>query len=99
VNGLAPAIDAGENKRSNAVPEPSRYAEHSPVAAASRGLFMTAQTLIGLIEEMVDLKVQQFAESQMKLTPEVAPLLKEKRETDKRRLEQIKTELVRFLES
>jgi hypothetical protein len=60
---------------------------------------MTAQTLIGLIEEMMDLKVQQFAESQMKLTPEVAPLLKEKRETDKRRLEQIKSELVRFLEN
>jgi len=60
---------------------------------------MTAQTLIGLIEEMTDLKVQQFAESQMKLAPEVAPLLKDKRETDKRRLEQIKTELVRFLES
>ena len=60
---------------------------------------MTAQTLIGLIEEMMDLKVQQFAESQMKLAPEVATLLREKRETDKRRLEQIKTELVRFLES
>ena len=60
---------------------------------------MTAQTLIRLIEEMMDLKVQQYAESQMKLTAEVAPLLKEKRETDKRRLEQIKTELVRFLES
>jgi len=51
---------------------------------------MTAQTLIGMLEEMMDLKVQQFAESQMKLTPEVAPLLKEKRETDRRRLEQIK---------
>jgi len=35
--------------------------------------FMTAQNLIGLIEEMMDLKVQQYAESQMKLTPEVAP--------------------------
>src|SRR5215510_8851065 len=88
-----------KDKRSNAVPEPSQNAEHSPVAATPRGLFMTAQTLIGLIEEMMDLKVQQFAESQMKLTPEVAPLLKEKRETDKRRLEQIKTELVRFLET
>lgn len=60
---------------------------------------MTAQTLIGLIEEMMDLKLQQYAESQMKLTAEVAPLLREKRETDKRRLEQIKVELVRFLET
>jgi hypothetical protein len=48
---------------------------------------------------MMDLKVQQYAESQMKVTAEVAPLLKEKRETDKRRLEQIRTELVRFLET
>jgi hypothetical protein len=60
---------------------------------------MTAQSLIGLIEEMMDLKLQQYAESQMKLTAEVAPLLREKRETDKRRLEQIRIELVRFLES
>ncbi len=62
-------------------------------------MFMTAQTLVGLIEEMMDLKIQQFAESQLKLTAEVVPLLREKRETDKRRLDQIKTELVRFLES
>lgn len=60
---------------------------------------MTAQTLVGLIEEMMDLKVQQYAESQMRPTAEVASLLKEKRETDKRRLEQIKHELVRFLET
>ena len=60
---------------------------------------MTAHSLIGLIEEMMDLKVQQYAESQMKLTAEVAPLLREKRETDKRRLEQIRIELVRFLET
>ena len=60
---------------------------------------MTAHGLIGLIEEMMDLKVQQYAESQMKLTAEVAPLLREKRETDKRRLEQIRIELVRFLET
>jgi hypothetical protein len=72
---------------------------HSPIAAKVQTKFMTAQSLILLIEEMMDLKVQQYAESQMKLTPEVAPLLREKRETDKRRLEQIKTELVRFLES
>jgi hypothetical protein len=60
---------------------------------------MTAQSLIGLIEEMMDLKLQQYAESQMKVTAEVACLLREKRETDKRRLEQIRIELVRFLET
>jgi hypothetical protein len=52
-----------------------------------------------LIEEMMDLKVQQYAESQMKLTPDLTSILREKRETDKRRLEQIRTELVRFLET
>jgi hypothetical protein len=96
---LAPASASFKDERSNAVPEPSHDAENSPVAATPKGLFMTAQTLIGMLEEMMDLKVQQFAESQMKLTPEVAPLLKEKRETDRRRLEQIKIELVRFLET
>lgn len=62
-------------------------------------MFMTAQTLVGLIEEMMDLKLQQYAESQIKLPVEVAPLLREKRETDRRRLDQIRLELVRFLES
>ncbi|HEV2392793.1 MAG TPA: hypothetical protein VG146_10570 [Verrucomicrobiae bacterium] len=60
---------------------------------------MTANTLVGLFEEMMDLKIQQYAESQVKLAPEVARILQDKRETDRRRLDQIKTELVRFLES
>jgi hypothetical protein len=60
---------------------------------------MTAQSLVGLIEEMMDLKLQQYAESQIKLPAEVVPLLREKRETDRRRLNQIKSELVRFLET
>lgn len=47
----------------------------------------------------MDLKVQQYAESQLKLTPEVAELLHDKRETDRRRLDQIRVELVRFLET
>jgi hypothetical protein len=58
---------------------------------------MTAKSLVSLIEEMMDLKVQQYAESNMRPTPEVARLLQEKRETDRRRLEQIRTELVRVL--
>ncbi len=59
---------------------------------------MTAQVLIGLLEEMMDLKLQHFAETQLKLTPEVARLLQEKRETDRRRLDQIRAELVRILD-
>jgi hypothetical protein len=61
--------------------------------------YMTAQSLVNLLEEMMDLKVQQYAESQRKATPEVAALLRDKRETDRRRLDQIRTELVRFLQT
>ncbi len=60
---------------------------------------MTAECLVGLIEEMVDLKVQQHAESTMRTTPEITRILQEKKETDHRRLEQIRAELVRFLQS
>jgi hypothetical protein len=59
---------------------------------------MTAENLIGLIEEMMDLKIRQYAESQMRPTPDIARLLSEKRQTDHRRLEQIRAELVRFLQ-
>jgi hypothetical protein len=59
---------------------------------------MTAENLIRLIEEMMDLKIQQYAETNMKLTPEIARILGDKRETDRRRLDQIRTELVRFLQ-
>lgn len=59
---------------------------------------MTAQVLIGLLEEMMDLKLQHFAKTQLKLTPEVSRLLQEKRETDRRRLDQIRAELIRILE-
>jgi len=47
----------------------------------------------------MDIKIQQYAQHQLKLNPEVAKLLGEKRETDRRRLDQIRTELVRFLDS
>jgi hypothetical protein len=60
---------------------------------------MTAENLIRLLEEMMDLKLQHFAESQLKLTPEVAALLRSKKETDRKRLDQIRAELIRFLES
>jgi len=60
---------------------------------------MTAETLIGLIEEMMDLKIQQYAESTMKPTPEISRILQEKRQTDYRRLQQIKAELIRSLQT
>jgi hypothetical protein len=60
---------------------------------------MTAETLVKLFEEMMDIKVQQFAESTMRKNPELCRLLEGKRETDRRRLDQIRSELVRFLES
>jgi hypothetical protein len=59
---------------------------------------MTAESWVQLIEEMIDLKLQQLAETNMKLTPELTRLLQDKRETDRRRLQQIRTELVRTLQ-
>lgn len=57
---------------------------------------MNSEASVKLIEEMVDLKIQQYAESQMRVTPELGRLLHEKRETDRRRLDQIRAELVRL---
>jgi len=61
--------------------------------------FMTAEYLVRLLEEMMDLKLQQYAESQLKVTPEITALLHDKKQTDRRRLDQIRIELVRFLET
>ena len=58
---------------------------------------MNAEGLVKLIEEMMDLKVQQYAETQMRLTPQIGRLLHEKRDTDRRRLDQIRAEAVRLL--
>jgi len=58
---------------------------------------MQASTFIGLLEEMVDIKVQQQMEARLKTTPEIAAVLHQKRETDRRRLDQIRAELVRIL--
>jgi hypothetical protein len=66
--------------------------------ATSRKASMPAESLIGLIEEMVDLKIQQYAESTMKPTPEIGRILQEKKQTDYRRLQQIKAELIRSLQ-
>lgn len=58
---------------------------------------MNAEILVRLIEEMMDLKVQQYAETHLKGNPEVAKILMEKRETDRRRLEQIRLEMARII--
>ena len=52
---------------------------------------------IALLEEMVDLKVQQHTEAHLKTTPELTAVLARKRETDRRRLDQIRAELIRVL--
>ena len=58
---------------------------------------MNAELVIKLLEEMMDLKIQRYAESIMRPTPELARLLHEKRETDLRRLEQLRAEAIRLL--
>jgi hypothetical protein len=58
---------------------------------------MNADIVVKLIEEMIDLKIQHHAEAQLKPSPDVAKLLQEKRITDRRRLEQIRTEMARIL--
>lgn len=58
---------------------------------------MSAEAFIGMIEEMIDIKVQQHAEMRLKANAEVTKVLQEKRETDRRRLQQIKSELARLL--
>jgi len=60
---------------------------------------MTAETFVKLIEELIDVKIQQHAESQLKPNPDLARILAAKRETDRRRLEQIRAELVRIIAS
>jgi len=58
---------------------------------------MNAEALVKLIEEMIDLKLQQQARTNLKVSPEIARFLEEKRITDRRRLEQIRAELIRLL--
>ncbi len=58
---------------------------------------MTAENLIGLIEEMVDLKVRQHVELHLKLSPQLSRMAQQKRAEDSARLEQIRSELVQAL--
>jgi hypothetical protein len=77
----------------------ARKCANDAQAKAQAEQFMTAEDLVGLIEEMMDLKIQSYAQSHLKLTPELTRMLYEKRETDRRRLERIRVELVQFLNS
>ena len=54
---------------------------------------------MALLEEMVEIKIQQHAETHMKTTPEIAAVLHQKRETDRRRLDQIRVHLIRSLDA
>jgi hypothetical protein len=58
---------------------------------------MNGETWVKLIEEMIDLKLQQHAQANLKASPEIARFLEEKRVTDRRRLEQIRAEMIRLL--
>jgi hypothetical protein len=58
---------------------------------------MNPESFVRMLEEMMDLKIQQQAESTMKVPPELSSVLAAKRETDRRRLEQIRQELIRGL--
>jgi hypothetical protein len=58
---------------------------------------MNPESFVRMLEEMMDLKIQQQTESSMKVPPELSGMLAAKRETDRRRLEQIRQELIRGL--
>jgi hypothetical protein len=58
---------------------------------------MNSESVVKLIEEMIDLKLQQHAQANLKASPEISRILEEKRVTDRRRLEQIRAELIRLL--
>jgi hypothetical protein len=58
---------------------------------------MNGEILVKLIEEMIDVKLQQQAQANLKASPGIARFLEEKRVTDRRRLEQIRAELASLL--
>jgi hypothetical protein len=59
---------------------------------------MNPEGFVRMLEEMMDLKIQQQAEAGMKVSPELTHVLSAKRETDRRRLDQIRQELIRGLQ-
>lgn len=81
------------------VPHPPGELETMAAASTTFAMLpgMNAEIFVKMIEELIDLKVQQHTDAQIKTSPEVTRILQQKRETDRHRLEQIRTELVRFL--
>jgi hypothetical protein len=59
---------------------------------------MNADTIVKLMEEMMEIKIQQHAEAQLHPKPELARVLAEKKVADRRRLELIRAELTRQLD-
>jgi hypothetical protein len=80
---------------------PEGFAQRTPPPCTLIALLgeadMNGDTIVKLIEEMVDIKVHQQAETHLKPKPEFARLLEEKRFADRRRLELIKQELARLI--
>ena len=60
---------------------------------------MSAQEFVGLLEKLINLKLQAQAELQMKVAPEMNHFLQEKRESDRQKIVQIKRQLITVLES
>ena len=60
---------------------------------------MGSERFIRLLEEMLDLKIQQQVQSLVKSPPELAHLVRDKRQTDRHRLDQIRAELIRLLQA
>jgi hypothetical protein len=58
---------------------------------------MNAESVVKLLEEMIDLNLQKSAEANLKSSAQLAAILEAKRETDRRRLEQIRSEMARAL--
>jgi len=58
---------------------------------------MSAETFVRLIEELVDLKVQYHLATKIKTSPELSRIVAVKRETDRHRADQIRTELIQAL--
>jgi hypothetical protein len=58
---------------------------------------MSAEDFVNMLEEMIDLKVQQRTQINLRTTPEIARVLQDKQETDRRRLAQLKVQLVQLL--
>ena len=59
---------------------------------------MNAENVVKLIEEMIELKLPNQVDANLRNNHEIARLLAEKRHTDNRRLEQIRSELVRLID-